>query len=124
MEANGVSASYHAMNTYFLVDTGQVLLTDIGNLNYLTGVYLFRRIDCGANGLLLRSVDALQEVGCQLGLAHFAVLTLAKYVIHEDNEVIDFADLGLFCTSTARWSPASIRTTRWYSSSFRRTTFG
>ena len=59
MEAYGVSASYHAMNTYFLVDAGQVLLTDIGNLNYLTGVDFFRRIDCGANGLLLRSVDAL-----------------------------------------------------------------
>ena len=124
MEAYGVSASYHAMNTYFLVDAGQVLLTDIGNLNYLTGVDFFRRIDCGANGLLLCSVDALQEVGCQLRLAHLTVLTLAKYVIHEDNEVIDFADLGLLCTSAARRSPASIRTTRWYGSSFRWTTFG
>ena len=124
MEANGVSASYHTMYTYFLVDAGQVLLTDIGNLNYLTGVNLFRRINGGANGLLLRSVDALQEVGCQLRLAHLTVLTLAKYVIHEDNKVIDFADLGLFCTCAARRSPSSIRTTRWYGSSFRRTTFG
>ena len=65
------------MNTYFLVDTGQVLLTDIGNLNYLTGVYLFRRIDRGSNGLLLRTVDALEQVGSQLGLAHLAILAFA-----------------------------------------------
>ena len=60
VEAYGVSTSYHTMDTYFLVDAGQVLLTDIGNLYYLTGVYLFRRIDRGANGLLLRSIDALE----------------------------------------------------------------
>ena len=64
------------MDSYFLVDAGQILLTDIGNLNYLTGIYLFRWIDRGANGLLLRTVDALEQVSCQLGLAHLAVLTL------------------------------------------------
>ena len=77
MEAYGVSAPYHAMNTYFLVDAGQVILTDIGDFDYLTGVYLFRRIDRGSNCLLLRTIDALEQVGSQLGLAHLAILAFA-----------------------------------------------
>ena len=124
MEAYGVSASHHTMDTYFLVDTGQVLLTNICNLYYLTGVYLFRRIDRGANSLLLRSIDALQQVGCQLRLAYLSVLTLTQYVIHKDNEVIDFADLWLFSSSIASRSPACISTTRWCSTRFRWTAFG
>ena len=111
------------MDTYFLVDTCQVLLTDIGNLNYLTGVYLFRRIDRGANGLLLSSVDALEQVSCLLRLVHLSVFTLTYYVIHEDNEIINFADLWLLGSSGARRSPASISTTRWYSTWFRWTAF-
>ena len=125
MEAYGVSAPYHAMNTYFLVDAGQVILTDIGDFDYLTGVYLFRRIDRGSNSLLLCAVYVLKQVGCQLRLADLSVLTLTEYVIHKDNEVIYLADLRLFINaSSARRSSASIRSTRRCSTCFGRTAFG
>ena len=84
------------MNSHFLVNACKVLLTYICDLNDFASVDLLGRINSRPDCLLLRTVDILQEIGCKLCFAYFTILPLAKYVIHEYNEIIDFTHLGLF----------------------------
>ena len=89
-------AAYHPMDLDLFVDAGEVFFADVCDLNDFARVDLLCWVYCGAHCLLLRTLHVLEQVRGELGFADFSVLALPKDIIHEDNEVIYFANLGLF----------------------------
>ena len=95
MQSHRVFTLHNAMDTYFLMDAVQVLLTDITNLNDLASVNLLSWVHSRSDSLLFSSIHILKEIRCKLSLAHFTILSLTKDIIDENNEAIDLSDCGL-----------------------------
>ena len=102
---------YHSMNSHLFMDTVQVFLTDISDLNYFTRVDLLCWIYCWSDSLLLRlrTILFFHDVRCKLGFANFTILALTENIIHKDNESIYFADLRLASLTTASHVDSSWR---------------
>ena len=71
-----MGTAYHAVNLYLFVNAGKILLAYVSNLDDFACIYLLGGINRGPYSLLLRPIDVLEEVCCQLGFAHFAILAL------------------------------------------------
>ena len=101
----------HSMNSHLFVDTVQVFLTYISDLNYFTRVDLFCWIYSGSNSLLLRlrTILLFHDVRCKLGFTNFTVLAFTKNIVHKDNKSIHFADLRLASLTTA----SHVDSSRW-----------
>ena len=97
MQSDRVRGAYHPMDSHLFMNAGQVFLANVCNFDDLARVDLLRRVDCWPYSLLLRSVFIyiLQQIRCELRLANFPVLAFTEHVIHEDNEIVDFAHLRL-----------------------------
>ena len=96
MQSNRVRTSYHTVYPDLLVNACEIFLTNILDLYDFTGIDFLTRINSGANSLLLRPINTLQQIRGKLCLAYFSILPLAKHIIHEDNEIIYFSNLRLF----------------------------
>ena len=113
---------YHSMNSHLFVNTVQVLLTNVSNLNYFTRVDLLCWIYCWSDSLLLclRTVLFFHDVRCKLGFTNFTILPFTENIIHEDNKSIYFSDLRLTSLATTSHVDSSRRLMllwRWSTSS-------
>ena len=99
MQSNRLITFDHPMDAHFLVNAVQVFLTNISNFDNLTCVDLLRHIYSRCTQLLFHlsiwTGVLLHDIRRKLGFAHLAILSLAKYVIHENDEAIYFANLRL-----------------------------
>ena len=90
----------HAMYTHLLMNTIQVVLAHITNLDNLARVDFLARIDSRSNclplsGAILRLCLSIhQQIRSKLRFAHLAVLAFTQDLIHIDNKVVHFSDLG------------------------------
>ena len=64
VKAHCMRAAHHAMNLDLLVDARKIVLRDVRDFDNFTGIDLLARVDSGSDGLLLRAVDVLQQIGC------------------------------------------------------------
>ena len=101
----------HSMNSHLFVDTVQVFLTYISDLNYFTRIDFLCRIYCWSDSLLLRlrTILFFHDVRCKLGFTNFAILTFTEDIVNKDNESIYFADLRLASLTTASHVDSSWR---------------
>ena len=88
------------MYAHLLMDAVEVFLAHITDLDNLARVDFLARIDGRANRLAFAvAVLSLlfgihQQVRGKLRFAHFAVLAFTQHLIHIDNKVVHFTDLG------------------------------
>ena len=88
------------MYAHLLMDAVEVILTHITDLDNLARVDFLAWIDSRSNRLpfagavLSLLLGIHQEVRGKLRFAHFTVLAFTQHLIHIDNKVVHFADLG------------------------------
>ena len=108
VQAHGVITSNHTMDLHFFMDTVKIFLANIAYINYFTSIDPLGWVYCRSHSLLFATCsNILKEIFGKLSLADLSILAHTEDIIQENDEVVDFSDLGLFLSSTCIVSPTT-----------------